>query len=205
MSQTTLTGADATLWQAQSATPTTGSTYSMVVQYSIGASSGDTTTVTSTQDIGVVCLITTENFTLADGDTAAGFSLQTLSTGVATIAASTNWGVMLVYSLTAVTHTTDVQLVTGSTGTACTTSNVIPMVISDEKAWWFFDIADACTSLPLSTATWYARCFHKAAATDLASETGKTLVVSAAKNVTGAALTFATGATVLAGVAYLQF
>jgi hypothetical protein len=208
VSQTALTGSTSNLWELMSSSPTTGTAYNLILRYGINAASGATTTVaTSGQDIGVVCIATTSNFTLAAGAVAqVGWSMQSTATGTATIAASANWGDILVYSLSAITHTSDTSLLTGATGTACTKSISLGTTISDQKAWWFFDITATCANLPAYGAVdWYGRCFHKVAAIDKANESGKTLVVSGAKNVTIGASTFATGATILAGIAYLQF
>ena len=208
MSQTTFTTDAVNKWKILSLTPDSTVTYDLIAQYEIGAASGATTQVaTNGQDIGVVCIVTTSNFSLADGATGqVGWSMTSTATGTTTIASSTNWGSMLVTSLTALTHTSDTSLLTGATGTACTTTNVLPVVVVDQILYWFFDITGACANIPLiNAATWYARCFHKAASTSLVSANSQTLVVSSAKNVTIGASTFAAGATILAGIAYLQF
>jgi hypothetical protein len=209
ISQTAYTTDTATKWTVASVDPTTstGITYDFIARYGIGAASGATTQVaTIGQEIGLICLVTTSNFTLADGATAqVGWSFSSIATGTTTIAATTNWGDALVYSLSAITHTTDTSLITGATGTACATTNVTPTTILSMEIYFLFDIVSTCTNVPVYKVNWYGRCFHKAASTNLIATSGNTLVVSSAKNLTVGASTFATGATILAGIAYLQF
>jgi hypothetical protein len=209
MSQSTLTADTATQWQWSSMSPPTGSAYNLTIVYSIGATTGATTEVAASgEEIGLVCIVTTSNFTLADGATGqVGWAMTTTATadGAATIAAIANWGTLMVYPLTTVTHNTDILLTTGATATACTTGTVTASVTS-EQVWWLFTITATCANIPVYGATeWYGRCFHKTKSSSLVSASGNALAVSAAKNVTIGASTFAAGATILAAIAYLQF
>jgi hypothetical protein len=209
ISQTEYTTDTATKWTVASVDPTTstGITYDFVARLGIGAASGATTQIaTIGQEIGLICLVTTSNFTLADGATAqVGWSFSSIATGTTTIAVSTGWGDMLVYSLSAITHNSDTSLTTGATGTACATTNVELTTIVSLEVYFRFDVTATCANVPVYGVNWYGRCFHKAASTNLVSDSGNTLVVSSAKNLTIGASKLATGATILAGIAYLQF
>jgi hypothetical protein len=210
ISQVEFTADTATKWTLGSADPstTTGITYDFTVRYGIGAATGATTQVaTVNQEIGLICIVTASNFSLADGVSGqVGWAMVSIATGTTTIGATTGWGNMLVWSLSAITKTTDTSLLTGATGTACTTTNVLPTTLTNQEIYFLFDISGTCTNLPLFGAVdSYARCFHKAASTNLVSANAQTLAVSSAKNVTIGASTFAAGATILAGIAYLQF
>jgi hypothetical protein len=163
VSQSQFTTDVATNWQILSLVPDAGVTYDLVVQYGIGAATGATTQVaTSGQDIGLICLVTTSNFSLADGATGqVGWSMSSTATGTTVISSSTGWGNMIVTSLTAITHTSDTSLITTTTGTACATTNVLPVVTVSETLFWFFDITASCTNIPLNptTTTWYFKKF----------------------------------------------
>jgi hypothetical protein len=208
MSATTLTTGTATLWTLTYMTPAATTTiYNLTLAYSTGATTGSTTVNAASAEIGVICITTTSNFTLADGATSqAGFAFASVAGagGPATIDAVTNWAALTLFTMTALTKTTDIQIITTTTGTACVlTSAATPTYASFVHTYTFSAVA-TCTGLGIQGATWYARCFHKATSATLLS-TAATFVVSAAKNVTVQASTFAAGATILAGIAYLQF
>jgi hypothetical protein len=209
MSANLLTTGTTTLWTLTYLTPAATTTiYNLTLAYSTGVTTGTTTVITASQNIAVLCIITTLNFTLADLATSqSGFSFTSTagSGGVATIAAVANWGVLSFHSLTLLTHTSDTAITTGASGTACTLVSATAPAYATYVHTYSFSTVAACTSLALKGVTWYARCFHKADGSTTLSTTGTTFTVSAAKNVTVGASTFAAGATILAGIAYLQF
>jgi hypothetical protein len=206
MSATTLTSGTATLWTLTYLTPAATTTiYNLTLSYSTGVTTTAVVNVASAE-IGVICLVLTSNFTLADAATGqAGFGFASIASGgSASNNAVTNWAALTLYTLITVTKTTEVLITTTTTGTPCTlTSALTPTYAAFVHTYTFSAVAQ-CTGLGIMGATWYARCFHKATSANLLS-TAQALTVSAAKNVTVQASTFAAGATILAGIAYLQF
>jgi hypothetical protein len=206
MSTTTFTSGTATKWQLLSSTPVTGQTFDLQVMFSTGAATGDV--AVSGNTIGVICIVLTSNFTIAANTAGqAGFAMtSTASGGTAAISAITNWGALVTYPLATVTYVSDSGITTTLTSTACGAANVDAITLSNNEIKWAFDITGACANIPLitSTATWYGRCFHKNTSA-VSVATAATFVVSAPQNVTIGASTFAAGATILAGIAYLQF
>lgn len=202
-----LTTGTSTLWTLTYLTPAaTTTTYNLTLAYSTGVTTGVTAVSASAGHIGVVCITTVANFTLTAGTTSqTGFAFGTTASGATTINNVTNWGALTLTSYSVMTYASDTSLATGATVASCT------LLTPTAPAWavyvhtYSFSIAATCANLGIKGATWYARCFHKTTSAVLTTATGATLVVSAAKNVTVGASTFAAGATILAGIAYLQF
>jgi hypothetical protein len=207
MSATTLTTGTATLWTLTYLTPAATTTiYNLTLAYSTGVTTTAVVNVLNAE-IGVICLVLTSNFTLADAATGqAGFGFGSIATTAsASNDAVTNWGPLTLFTLTAVTKTSETLITTTGAGTQCLlTSALTPTYAAFVHTYTFSAVAQ-CTGLGVMSATWYARCFHKATSATLLSAASAALTVSAAKNVTVQASTFAAGATILAGIAYLQF
>jgi hypothetical protein len=207
ISTTTMTSGTATKWQLTSSTPATGQTFDFQVMFSTGAATGNV--ATTTQEIGLVCLVLTSNFTIAANTAGqAGFAMtSTAGAGTAAISAITNWGAIVTKPLATVTYVSDVSITTTLTSVACAAANVDAITLTSNVIKWAFDITGACANIPLksATTTWYGRCFHKAASSTALVASANNFAVSAALNVTIGASTFAAGATILAGIAYLQF
>ena len=207
MSATTLTTGTATLWTLTYLTPAaTTTSYNLTLAYSTGVTTGTTAVSASGFQIGVICLTTVANYTLtAASATNTGFGFGSTASGASTIDAITNWGPLTLHTLASVTYTSDTSLTLGASGTTCT------LVTPTAPTWavyvhtYTFSSVAVCGNLGIMGATWYARCFHKATSATLLSASSGAITVSAAKNVTVGASNFVTGATILAGIAYLQF
>jgi hypothetical protein len=206
MSANTLTTGTTTLWTLTYMAPAATTTiYNLTLAYSTGVTTAAVVNV-DTFSIGVICITLTSNFTLADGATAqAGFAFSSLATAAASNNAAAGWGALSLYVLASLTKTTDTSIIAtvAASSTCALTSAATPTYASFVHTYTFSAVA-VCGTLGIRGATWYARCFHKTtSATSLA--TAATFPVSAAKNVTVQASTFAASATILAGIAYLQF
>jgi hypothetical protein len=207
MSATTLTTGTATLWTLTYLTPAaTTNNYNLTVAYSTGVTAS-ATVATSGQEIGVICLLTVANYTLTASATVnqTGFAFGQTATGTATNSAAAFWGPLKLTSFTSAKYASDTSITAGTVVADCAlVTPTAPAYAAFVHTYSFSSVA-VCPGLGIKGALWYARCFHKTATTVLTTGTTGSFVVSAAKNVTVGASTFAAGATILAGIAYLQF
>jgi hypothetical protein len=184
------------------------------------------------RDMGVACVFTTSAFTLATGDVKRGFAFSIGNGGGGTAAAvvtTTNaaWGALALTSYGAATYTVSGTTLTlvyvANTAVSCpvvlTNANLPTLAPTTNIASWTFTVADRCGSLPPLGSVWYAKCYQSTDSLillNLAAGAAPVLSAGSLKNVTVAAAaatacattgasTFATGATILAGIAYLQF
>jgi hypothetical protein len=210
MSANLLTTGTGTLWTMTYLTPAaTTTSYNLTLAYSTGVTTGTTQVSASAGHIGVVCIITTSNFTLTAASTAnLGFAFGTTSTAITTINNVTGWGPLTLSSYNALTYTSDTTLVTGSAAANVVSCTLLTPTAPTWAAYvhtYTFSSTSVCANVPLKSASWTARCFNKVTNAVLTTAVSATLTVSAARNVTVGASTFAAGATILAGIAYLQF
>jgi hypothetical protein len=207
MSAELLTTGTTTLWTLTYLTPAATTTnYNLTLAYSTGVTTGTTEVSSgSTMQIGVVCLTTVANFSLVAASSNAGFGFGSQATAASAINSITGWGALTLHILSAVTYTTDVLLTQTALGSACTlVSATAPTWAAYVHTYTFSSVA-VCGNLGIMGGTWYARCFHKTSTAVIIGASSLDLVVSAAKNVTVGASNLAVGATILAGIAYLQF
>jgi len=205
-----LTSATANLWTFTYLTPAATTTiYNFTLAYSTGASSAATVITLNPGSIGVVCIITTSNFTIVDtADATTGFSFEASSTAATVLNnVATGWGAITLQTHPSMTHTSETSLATGLVTADCPLVTVANTPAYADYVHTYSNSATAsCTNVQIMGVTWYGRCYHKADSADvMATATTITLTVSGAKNVTVGASTFAAGATILAGIAYLQF
>jgi hypothetical protein len=224
--------ADLPLWTLTYANATDTNYYSFTLTYYAGDTASTAVAASAPAigsggapatlgNMGVACLFTESNFTLETGNVKRGvaFSIPSLSNGDATTSENTSWGTLAMTSYAEITYTVgsgSTMFKIGSTaGTDCpivitNTGTPLP-VVANFTVSWTFTVASLCGSLPAMGAGWYARCFHSADGSSLfvaASQNpqlvgGKSVTVYAA--ITTGASIFATGAIILAGIAYLQF
>jgi hypothetical protein len=225
VSQITLTtNATATspVWTLTYGAPVAGLIrYSFTLTYYAGTASSSVSTA-NTQNIGVACWFTDSAFALASPATAPGISFSVPGSGsAATTAASTAWGTLAMSSHAALVHTSDLLFDSGNT-VSCPivmtqTGQPLP-VVSAFTATWTFTVLNFCGTLPQHSNAYFGRCVSVADQAKVLTTAGGVLAVDTlgAKNVTvtvatttcattTGASTFATGATILAGIAYLQF
>jgi hypothetical protein len=205
-----LTTGTATSWTLTYLTPAaTTTSVNFTLAYSTGATAQATLIALSASTIGVVCIITTSNFTVVDTTLAVrGFSFEAVSTAAtATNNAVAGWGALSIWTHPAMTHTSEASLMTGAGSSTCALTTVANTpAIASFVVTYTNSIPSACTNLAAKGVTWYARCYHKTDSATVANIAATaTIAVTAARNVTVGASTFATGATILAGIAYLQF
>jgi hypothetical protein len=211
MSSNTMTSATANMWTLTYLdVSSTAIIYNFTLSYSEGATA-NADIVTAANNMGLICIITTLNFTLADDATATNAAFS-FSSGATTAAGDneilTNWDALTAQTHPSMIHTTDTSLATGASTANCPLTTVANTpTFASYVVSWANSLPALCTNWPIKGATWYARCFHMDDQTkNIASTSSVTgVVVSGVKNVTIGASTFATGATILAGIAYLQF
>jgi hypothetical protein len=220
----------APLWTLTYDSATASTFYSLTLTYYAGdTASNEPVAISSgtagSQNMGVACFITDSTFALVTTGTgtfpAFTFSIpNAVSTGTAaTTAASTNWTPLAMTAHVAATFTFTGTTFTGGGFADCpivqTDSTTLPTVTAF-TASWTFTVAKLCGSLPVSGNAWYARCYAVEDADDLITIGTDAATLVAGNNVTVTATTttcstttgastFATGATILAGIAYLQF
>jgi hypothetical protein len=222
------------LWKLTYLATTTGQTYSFTLSYtkpSVAATAASTL-ITFDNSIGVVCVPTLPDFSFVTTVARSAFIFSvTNPTGTgagssATNDATTNWGPLVLTYAAGGVYVTTAGSVTFSPGAAGFISNcplITPAalpVIANGIVTYTFAIANACISLPKMGTAWSAKCFAvidsvPGNAPQLATLTTAANAIVGAMDVTVAgttttcatsgASTFATGATILAGIAYLQF
>ena len=168
------------------------------------------------KSVGVICLTTTNNYTLtANTASIASFVLSIAGTGATTTTAVTNWDALIMYSGSTATYVSDtaVTIVTTALGTcnAATPSTPSTSSATDFSITYAWTVATAntCTGAPTyaTLSSYYAKCMYKAdhdTAASLNTVVAHTGLASVT-NVTIGASTLAVGATIMAGTAYLAF
>jgi hypothetical protein len=217
------------VWKLNYLGVTTGQFYSFTLSYTkpTVAATAAQAYITNSNSIAVVCVPTLSNFDVTvAGSPRSAFIFSSTNAGAAPATNDNiaNWGPLVIGHAASgvyVTTTGSVSFTPGLAVTNCplVTAAAVP-VLANGIATYTFALAASCFNLPQMGTGWYAKCF---AQTDLAtagsSQTGGANVVAAtivgAMDVTFAgttttcattgASTFATGATILAGIAYLQF
>lgn len=169
----------------------------------------------STTVVGVLCVDTPDNYTLAASTGNAAFGFQVAASAATATSALTGWGALTAGSLTA-QYIDDAQVTTtaltacGLDSNAATPTNDAA-AFSITYAFTMLSTVTTCTNLPtyasLKSASWTGRCFYRS---DIATASGTAVEVAhtglaQATNVTIGASTYAIGATILAGTAYLAF
>jgi hypothetical protein len=220
VSQVSLTTTVNQLWAITSATPVAVTDYySFTLTYNGGATTSVDYITTSTQEIGVVCIPTPSNFAVAASATSFGFSFSVPANATgAKSDATTNWGPLKMTSHSTLTYTvlTNKVLTAGTAvNVACTIAQV--HTVANYVHQWVITVSTQCANFrQLGSAASFA-CFSYDDTAQIISGTGAAadITVGAATNVAftqtttvcavSGASTFATGATILAGIAYLQF
>jgi hypothetical protein len=215
------------LWTLTYATPATGSFYSFVVTYTrpTRASTAGDPLIAASQFIGVACFptISTFAFTTAVARPAFIFSATTTDANPALNNADTKWGPLVLNYFSGALYTTGASaaLNTGAAAplpAACALVGATKPVLANGIATWTFTIAAACVDLPQMGTAHFAKCIAigtQAESLILVEKAITAATVFGAMDVTfpgttttcatAGASTFATGATILAGIAYLQF
>jgi hypothetical protein len=217
----------APLWTITFAAPATFEEYySFTLTYNSGDSAQDVLpadNATPTKSTGVACLFTDSAFALSDGDIRAGITLN-INSAAAALSTSdiSGWTALLMTAHPVMEYTDSGNLDTKAGGVDCpitvtNTGNPDPVVDSAFIVSWTFTVANSCGALPQMGAAWHAKCWYVEGTTQakLLATASQAVVISGGKEVTVAAATttcattgastFATGATILAGIAYLQF
>jgi hypothetical protein len=199
--------------------------YSFGIKYDNAATSA-TTVIANAKFIGVICFPVASDFvlTVVDAVSAArpAFAITTLAVTSAAASAATlgaDWNGLALTYLPAAYLSTTTQIKTLTSFTACILdpADGAPTLNStDFTLSWTRTVAAKCGNLPSMGTTWYAKCYAMSSANgvDLVAD-GATVTVGNGLDVTfsaptacavsAGASTFATGATILAGIAYLQF
>jgi hypothetical protein len=218
---------DDPLWTIAYNTATASRYYTFTVTYYGGPSAITpivAETTGGTNDFGVICVFTESTFAPAVSNANNAFSFAVPSTTAAssavgaTTGATARWGTPTMQSYPLITYAATPTL-TVATVVSCpiamTQAGAPLPVITSFTASWTFTVAAACGNLPPAGATWYAVCYAVKDQVKIIAAT-PTITLVGTKNVTvttaatacattTGASTFATGATILAGIAYLQF
>jgi hypothetical protein len=225
---------DDPLWTITYGSRTASNYYNFVVTYSAGTTASTEAVATGNvgiNNMGVACYFTDSTFALTSGTaTYRGFSLSVgnAASSSAVTSAASGWTTLALVSHTLLTYTVAGTTTTYTTPTLPSTIipcplvftpvAVTPVLSADFTATWTFAVANTCGQLPAIETAWHAVCFHSKTGTNLFTAAAAAVVVQTdtLKNVTytaptttcsttTGASTFATGATILAGIAYLQF
>jgi hypothetical protein len=226
---TTVTTASATtpLWTIEYVAATGTNYYGFQLTYSAGTTASTNLAITTTGNaagnFGVVCLITDSAFTQTNGANYVGFGFSVPRTAAAiTNSDSTPWGLLALTAYTTGAYAT-APTYTAATIVSCplaitnTGTSLLPIINSTTyTATWDITVSGLCGSLPPTGSTWYAKCYTVVDNIKIMSTATEASPITAGKSVTfttttttcsttTGASTFATGATILAGIAYLQF
>ena len=216
------------LWTIAYNTAVASKYYSLTLTYYAGAAVTTPVAATGsagTNSFGVICVFTASTFAPAVSSANSAFSFTVPSTTNAasavgaTTAATATWATPTMQSYPTITYAAAPTL-TLTTVVDCPILNtagtaVTAPTLSTFTATWVFTVANSCGNLPASGATWYAVCYPHLDTPAIITGTPTTSTLTGAKNITvtttattcttTGASTFATGATILAGIAYLQF
>jgi hypothetical protein len=219
------------LWSLTTLPTTDFSFLRFTLSYDAGAAPTDAILAIDNSNFGVACMIVDSAFdlTAADDDSARrkGFSLsvrgQGAMIGASNTGSDTNWLTLMLHQHNGMKYKTTGTIEAGLAVAPC--SIVLdPVATIPERInnvlFWTFDVTDSCGNIPTLGSTWYAKCFAipstavgipdvgPLADIPITNARDVTFTVPAAVTIcateTGAS-TFATGATILAGIAYLQF
>jgi hypothetical protein len=117
-----LTSATATLWTLTYLAPAATTTaYNFTIAFSTGATISADVITTNAEEIGVICIITTSNFTIVDTASAStGWSMGSAATRANALnSAAGNWGPLTLQTHPAMTHSSDSSIITGATTANC--------------------------------------------------------------------------------------
>jgi hypothetical protein len=212
------------LWSIAYVAVTGTSYYSFELTYNAGSSTTQAVDDTDGEFVGVACMLTDSAHTLTDLDIRAGISFSIAASnaaGTQETGSTDNWQPLVMTSHPVMAFTDSLNMATGLGSIECpititNTADDKPTITANVVSWTF-TVADLCGSLPIMGETWYAKCwsipqgtFDLVAAASTASvkifgAMDVTITTAAASCATTGASTFATGATILAGIAYLQF
>jgi hypothetical protein len=203
---------------------TTGFNYaSFVLTYNAGTAPSDAVTAAA-NSFGVACFVTDSTYALvASANTRAAFSFSVIGEAggaTANTAISTNWQPLLMTSHPLALYNTGNTISTAASipcPIVSTPVGAIAALVSN-VATWTFTVANGCGPVVQTGTVFYARCFSVVNQAKILSAAGGILVAdvvgdknitytatAAAACATTGASTLATGATILAGIAYLQF
>jgi hypothetical protein len=217
------------LWTLEYKAVATGQFYSFVLTFtrpSIAATAAQVY-IAADSAIGVVCVPSVSTFAVTAAQERSAFVFSTSSkTGTALNDNAANWDVLVLTHWSSGLYNPGTNFVTGGTVITCglVGTGATTPVITNGVVTWTFTVAAACLDLPQMGTGWFAKCFATPTVLDAASPalvTQTFAVGSTPPTLLGAldvtfpgtttvcalngASTFATGATILAGIAYLQF
>jgi hypothetical protein len=215
-------------WTLTYVTPaSTAIRYSFILSYNSGNGTTEETLIAAeTSSIGVVCIPTDPSYNLATTTTGRpAYSFSQIGTAgnpsknTQASVDATHFGPLLMTYHPSTTYTTaDTTVTTLAAQIDCplTNAGATNIVVAEGVLTWTFTVAATCGNLPVMGQDFYARCWavknqgivvSKAdgvAITTLSGGKDVSIVTTTTCATTGAS-TFATGATILAGIAYLQF
>jgi hypothetical protein len=227
ISQTALTTLAAEMWTLTYLTPTTTLDFArFTLTYQVTGAAVPANYITTSDDfIGVVCQPLLSTFAAITPGNAIVFSVKG-NGATASNNAEAAWDPLIMTELSTAVFTSATVITTGTVGALCPIVIDTPSGGSANKpsfssgvVSWTFTVTSSCGSLPSMDTTWYARCYAIPSAAADAGDVGGSAVTLAALgennitytaptttcSTTTGASTFATGATILAGIAYLQF
>jgi hypothetical protein len=216
VSSTALSNATGEVWAITYTAPTSPDYYSFTLTYD-GQDTADGNYISlNTQVIGVACIPTSSTFALAAGQNNNAFSFSVAANATAaTNTAATNWA-----DLKMMEHSTVGFAGTTLTMGAAATTLECPITVArptfaNYVVTWTFTVATGCGPAPQIGSSFFAVCYaipdntvlFSADNAALANTVGFSVTYTAPTTTcaTTGASTFATGATILAGIAYLQF
>jgi hypothetical protein len=219
------------LWSLTYATPTaTSIAYSITLSLDIGMGSTLSTVITAnTHFVGVICMPTNSDFLIDVGAVvrpAYSFSViggsANPAQNIQSSVTDTDYAVLKMTYHPLAALTTATTITTGATSTDCAITSgasATNAVITNGVVTWTLVVTAGCGNFPKTGQQWYAKCYaaknllvaivpSEAGGVTLAGLTAAkdvSVVIATAACATTGASTFATGATILAGIAYLQF
>jgi hypothetical protein len=212
------------LWTLEYIAATGTNYYGFTLTYSAGTTASVTlgdVTGTAAGTFGVVCLITDSAFTQTNAANYVGFGFSVPRTATAAVnSVNTNWGTLALTAYTSGAYATT-PTYTSATVIPCpititNTGGALPTISATYTASWTVTISGLCGSLPPTGSAWYAKCYNVVDSAKIMPTASEALTINDGRSVTitattttcsttTGASTFATGATILAGIAYLQF
>jgi hypothetical protein len=210
-------------WSITSSTPSGIGYYAYTLAYSVGTTAATAVHPGTTAEVGVICQITDSTFSVAAAGPGVSWSFKNTGPAATSNSATTAWAIMeMTYHplMDATGVAGDGNLDTGAGSVACVpVTNPTPaptLVTSDNSLTWVTTHAIGCGAFPQFGLGSYMQCYNIAAqakvistandVTDVAVTYGNSVTITATSTTTTTgASTFATGATILAGLAYMQF
>jgi hypothetical protein len=229
--ETTLTNtAEDNLWKITYVATTTGQFYSFTLSFTTPTTlaTNPATIIPVAQYVGVACVPTLSDFVIAVPAVVRGaFFFTAVNDGaggagdLATNQANTNWGPLVLTYAPSALYTADSTIDAGKLVRNCALGGGFDApVIANNVATYTFTVAAACGTIPQMGTAWFGKCFAIKAtavatvpstadnvvpAADIVGELDVTFPGTTTVCALNGASTFATGATILAGIAYLQF